>query len=269
MESFSSLSELNSFEFKLNALHNLATSAMFRKHLIQSWLIGQIRLSRSTVTALNVNGCSVNGKSRPTLSSRSLSILQSPTDRRLSEQSKLLSNESIKSFRDGQPNRSMFIQTQETPNPNSLKFLPGVPVVENDTYDFPNPQSAVGRSQLARLLFRIEGVKSVFFGKDFITVTKLDDEVEWRLLKPEIFATIMDYFTAGLPVISEQQAKEGDQSKKAPAEEEDSEQKETIMMIKELLETRIRPTVQEDGGDIIYMVGDDFEIRASLIVDGE
>ena len=166
----------------------------------------------------------------------------------------MLSNEAVKRFIDQQPHRSMFIQTQETPNPNSLKFLPGVPVVENGTYDFPHPQSAVGRSPLAKLLFRIEGVKSVFFGKDFITITKLDDEVEWRLLKPEIFATIMDFFTAGLPVISEQQAKEAGQGKETPAEEEDPEQKETIMMIKELLETRIRPTVQEDGGDIIYMV---------------
>ena len=224
---------------------------MFRQHLIQNWAIGQIRRSRLTVDALKA--CSVNGKSRPTFS-RNLSVMQSPANRS-ERRSKLLNNKTIQSFIDRQPTRSMFIQTQETPNPNSLKFLPGVPVIEtNETYDFPNPQSAVGRSQLARLLFRIEGVRSVFFGKDFITVTKLDDEVEWRLLKPEIFATIMDYFTAGLPVISEQQAKSADLGKETPAEEEDSEQKETIMMIKELLETRIRPTVQEDGGDIIYMV---------------
>lgn len=237
------------FEFELNALHDLTTSAMFRQHLNKA--IGQIRRNRLTVDALKAS--SVTGKSQTT-SSRNLSVMQSPADRS-QRRSKLLNNEAIKSFIDRPPNRSMFIQTQETPNPNSLKFLPGVPVIEtNETHDFPNPQSAVGRSQLARLLFRIEGVKSVFFGKDFITVTKLDDEVEWRLLKPEIFATIMDYFTAGLPVVSEQQAKEAGAGKDAPLDEEDSEQKETIMMIKELLETRIRPTVQEDGGDIIYMV---------------
>lgn len=161
--------------------------------------------------------------------------------------------------------RSFFIQTQETPNHNSLKFLPGVTVIENGTYDFPNPQSALGKSQLARLLFRIESVKSVFFGKDYITVTKLDDEIEWRLLKPEIFAVIMDYFTSGLPVITEEQIKKRDEEiKEAESEEIDSEQKETIMMIKELLETRIRPTVQEDGGDIIYKGFEDGIVKLKL-----
>lgn len=97
----------------------------------------------------------------------------------------------------------MFIQTQDTPNPNSLKFLPGVSVLEKgQTMDFPTAQSAFC-SPLGKLLFRIEGVKSIFLGPDFITVSKVDEEVEWKLLKPEIFATIMDFFASGLPILSD------------------------------------------------------------------
>lgn len=98
----------------------------------------------------------------------------------------------------------MFIQTQDTPNPNSLKFLPGRSVLEpGQTMDFPSGQSAFC-SPLGKLLFRIEGVKGVFLGPDFITVTKVDDDaVEWRVLKPEIFATIMDFFASGLPVLND------------------------------------------------------------------
>lgn len=97
----------------------------------------------------------------------------------------------------------MFIQTQETPNPNSLKFLPGTKVLESgQTIDFPTGQAAYC-SPLAKLLFRIDGVKGVFLGPEFITITKSDDEVEWKLLKPEIFATIMDFFASGLPVLNE------------------------------------------------------------------
>ncbi|RWS28358.1 NFU1 iron-sulfur cluster scaffold-like isoform X1 [Leptotrombidium deliense] len=140
--------------------------------------------------------------------------------------------------------RSMFVQTQETPNPNSIKFLPGAKVMENGTIDFPNAMSATHKSPLAKSLFRIEGVKSVFFGPDFVTVTKTDDEVEWRILKPEIYAVIVDFFSSGLPVIQESAQNEEMQIK-----EDDSE---TVQMIKELLETRIRPTVQEDGGDVLF-----------------
>lgn len=97
----------------------------------------------------------------------------------------------------------MFVQTQDTPNPNSLKFLPGRAVLERgQTMDFPDAQTTQC-SPLAKMLFRIEGVKSVFFGPDFITVTRMDEEVEWKLLKPEIFATIMDFFASGLPVLKD------------------------------------------------------------------
>lgn len=99
--------------------------------------------------------------------------------------------------------RLMFVQTQDTPNPNSLKFLPGVKVLETgQTIDFPTGQSAFC-SPLGKLLFRIDGVRSVFLGPDFITVTKVDDDVDWKILKPEIFATIMDFFASGLPVLSD------------------------------------------------------------------
>lgn len=99
----------------------------------------------------------------------------------------------------------MFIQTQDTPNPNSLKFLPGSAVLDaGQTKDFPTPADSFC-SPLAKMLFRVDGVKSVFFGPDFITVTKIDEDVDWSLLKPEIFAVIMDFFSTGLPILTEAQ----------------------------------------------------------------
>lgn len=151
---------------------------------------------------------------------------------------------------------NMFIQTQETPNPNSLKFLPGTKVLDNgQTIDFPNGQAAYC-SPLGKLLFRIDGVKSVFLGPDFITVTKLDDEVEWKLLKPEIFATIMDFFVSGQPVLKDVQPNTDTQ-----INEDDSE---IVQMIKELLDTRIRPTVQEDGGDILFLGYDNGIVKLKM-----
>ncbi|XP_053201202.1 NFU1 iron-sulfur cluster scaffold homolog, mitochondrial-like [Panonychus citri] len=146
-----------------------------------------------------------------------------------------------------QSKRWMFIQTQDTPNPNSLKFLPGVTVLDSGTIDFSDRLTAAKRSPLANALFRIEGIKSIFFGPDFITVSKVDDDVEWKVIKPEIFATLVDFFSSGLPIVT--QVKD----EQSIAGENEPEEDETILMIKELLETRIRPTVQEDGGDIIFM----------------
>ncbi|OWK51138.1 NFU1 iron-sulfur cluster scaffold homolog, mitochondrial [Lonchura striata] len=139
--------------------------------------------------------------------------------------------------------RGMFIQTQDTPNPNSLKFIPGRAVLESRTMEFSTPAAAYC-SPLARQLFRIEGVKSVFFGPDFITITKESEDLDWNLLKPDIYATIMDFFASGLPVVTD----EAPRTDTAASEEDD----EVVLMIKELLDTRIRPTVQEDGGDVIY-----------------
>ncbi|XP_022100228.1 NFU1 iron-sulfur cluster scaffold homolog, mitochondrial-like [Acanthaster planci] len=153
--------------------------------------------------------------------------------------------------------RSMFIQTQDTPNPNSLKFIPGVPVLDQGgTVDFPSARTAHS-SPLARLLFRIDGVKSVFFGSDFITITKVDDDTtEWAVMKPEIYATIMDFFTSGLPVMTDEQP--------AADTEVHEDDDDTVAMIKELLDTRIRPTVQEDGGDIVYMGFEDGIVKLKM-----
>ncbi|XP_025070424.1 NFU1 iron-sulfur cluster scaffold homolog, mitochondrial isoform X1 [Alligator sinensis] len=151
--------------------------------------------------------------------------------------------------------RYMFIQTQDTPNPNSVKFIPGKQVLESRTMEFSTPAAAFC-SPLARQLFRIEGVKSVFFGPDFITITKESEVLDWNLLKPDIYATIMDFFASGLPVVTE----EAPRTDTAPSEEDD----EVVLMIKELLDTRIRPTVQEDGGDVIYKGFEDGIVQLKL-----
>ena len=140
--------------------------------------------------------------------------------------------------------RHMFIRTQDTPNPNSLKFIPGVVVLEKGTVDLPSASHGY-RSPLARQLFRINGVKAIFYGRDFITVTKTDDgELSWALLKPDIFAVIMDFFASNLPILTDEQ----------PSEDTviNDDDNEVVELIKELLDSRIRPTVQEDGGDILY-----------------
>jgi NFU1 iron-sulfur cluster scaffold homolog, mitochondrial len=149
----------------------------------------------------------------------------------------------------------MFIQTHDTPNPDSLKFLPGKDVLgKGNTMDFPTV-SAAAQSPLAKLLFRIEGVRGVFFGGDFITVTK-EEDAEWGVLKPEIFAIIMDFFASGLPIVHEVK-----QNADTKIEEEDDE---IVAMIKELLDSRIRPTVQEDGGDIIFMGFEDGIVKLKM-----
>ena len=152
--------------------------------------------------------------------------------------------------------RNMFIQTQDTPNPDSLKFLPGIDVLgKGNTMDFPTVSTAQ-KSPLAKLLFRIEGVRSVFFGGEFITVSKMED-AEWRIIKPEIFAVIMDFFASGLPLVLEGKTQNAD----TEINEDDDE---TVMMIKELLDSRIRPTVQEDGGDIIFMGFEDGIVKLKM-----
>jgi Fe-S cluster biogenesis protein NfuA len=134
----------------------------------------------------------------------------------------------------------MFIQTESTPNPATLKFLPGREVMgEGKVADF-DGREAAGRSPLARGLFEIPQVSRVFFGADFISVTK--SEGDWKHLKPGILAVIMDHFTRELPLI-ESAAEEVESG------EEDSE---VVAQIKELIETRVRPAVAQDGGDIIY-----------------
>ncbi|RED51488.1 Fe-S cluster biogenesis protein NfuA [Aestuariispira insulae] len=140
----------------------------------------------------------------------------------------------------------MFIQTEQTPNPATLKFIPGREVLKEGSVDFPNAEAALGKSPLAERLFEIEGVSGVFFGHDFITVTKAEDK-EWYVMKPSILGVIMEHFTAGQPVLSGEA--EAETAKAGAASEDDDE---IVVQIKELLETRVRPAVAQDGGDIIF-----------------
>ncbi len=137
----------------------------------------------------------------------------------------------------------MFIQTESTPNPATLKFLPGRDVLGQGTADFPTREAAA-KSPLAERLFEIEGVSGVMFGADFITVTKSGHD--WPQLKPVILGAIMEHFTQGLPVIGD-----GPQAVEA-SEEYDAADEEIVVQIKELLDTRIRPAVAQDGGDIVF-----------------
>ncbi|XP_061433932.1 NFU1 iron-sulfur cluster scaffold homolog, mitochondrial [Lethenteron reissneri] len=147
--------------------------------------------------------------------------------------------------------RSLFVQTQDTPNPNSIKFLPGRTILETGTMDFPSQREA-HRSPLARQLFRVEGVKSVFLGPDFITITKVEED-SWKLLKPEVFAAIMDFLSSGLPVVTmATPAPQVGEGVAVAGGEDGGEDEEVVALIKELLDSRIRPTVQEDGGDVEF-----------------
>ncbi len=137
----------------------------------------------------------------------------------------------------------MFIETEQTPNPATLKFLPGRSVMAQGTADFTSAEAAE-RSPLAQRLFQVEGVSGVFLGTDFVTVTKAEAKT-WQILKPAILGIIMEHFAANRPVIVEGTAA----PLAAAAEGEDSE---IVTQIKELLETRVRPAVAQDGGDIIF-----------------
>jgi Fe-S cluster biogenesis protein NfuA len=137
----------------------------------------------------------------------------------------------------------MFIQTESTPNPATLKFLPGQTVMQAGTADFPSAQMA-RPSPLARRIFENDGVTGVFFGPDFVTVTKAED-VDWAHIKAGILGAIMDHFQSGDPVI------EGEAGTVAHASQ-DGPDAEIVNQIKELLDTRVRPAVAQDGGDITF-----------------
>ena len=140
----------------------------------------------------------------------------------------------------------MFIQTEQTPNPATLKFLPGRDVLGRGTADFPSPENAA-RSPLAQSLFDIDGVTGVFLGTDFITVTKSGDR-DWYLMKPSILGTIMEHFTSGRPVLLDAAGNDHASGGHASGEDDD----EVVAQIKELLDTRVRPAVAQDGGDITF-----------------
>eukprot|EP00541_Cyclophora_tenuis_P006648 CAMPEP_0116542358 /NCGR_PEP_ID=MMETSP0397-20121206/976_1 /TAXON_ID=216820 /ORGANISM="Cyclophora tenuis, Strain ECT3854" /LENGTH=238 /DNA_ID=CAMNT_0004066367 /DNA_START=45 /DNA_END=761 /DNA_ORIENTATION=- len=147
--------------------------------------------------------------------------------------------------------RSMFIQTEETPNPESLKFLPGRPVLEpkdgddvTGFYATRSDKDEISRSPMAKQLFKLEGVKSIYLGNDFVTVTKFAEH-HWTHIRADVFSAIMDHYASGKPALSEV----AEITDTTIFEDDD----EVVAMIKELLETRIRPAVQEDGGDIRYV----------------
>ncbi|MEE2774931.1 MAG: NifU family protein [Pseudomonadota bacterium] len=137
----------------------------------------------------------------------------------------------------------MFIQTESTPNPATLKFLPGQTVLQNGTAEFGSIESAEN-SPLAKRIFQVNGVMSVFFGTDFITVTKAEN-ADWEHLKTEILASIMDHYQSG-DVVSQENEGVIDHAEHAGPD------KELVNKIKELLDTRVRPAVAQDGGDITF-----------------
>lgn len=140
--------------------------------------------------------------------------------------------------------RFLFITTKETPNPDSLKFYPGVPILNEgqESMNFPSSKSALA-SPLAKSLWAIEGVKGVFIAPEFITVNK-DPEVDWANLRNSVSLTIMDFIASGKEIISQHEQRDDTKIKEGDSEE--------VQMIKEILETRVRPAVQEDGGDIVF-----------------
>ncbi|KAG5646866.1 hypothetical protein DXG03_001942 [Asterophora parasitica] len=141
----------------------------------------------------------------------------------------------------------MFIQTEATPNDDSLKFIPGVTVMGDGTAEFLDTRSAFA-SPLALRLMGVEGVTEVFYGPDFVTVSK-DPEVSWAVMKPEIYSILMENFSSGQPLFRSEEDRENAGPQDMRILDTDSE---TVAMIKELLETRVRPAIMEDGGDIEY-----------------
>jgi Fe-S cluster biogenesis protein NfuA len=141
----------------------------------------------------------------------------------------------------------MFIQTEHTPNPATLKFLPGRPVLDSGTMEF-GDRAAAARSPLAERLFEVPGVTGVFYGLDFVSVTK--DDGDWQHLKPAILGAIMEHFMSGEPLMADGRVDGEDES-----EDDEFFEKadtETVGIIKDLIETRVRPAVANDGGDIVF-----------------
>jgi len=139
----------------------------------------------------------------------------------------------------------MFIQTDPTPNPNTVKFLPGEVVAKGAAADYSN-QEAAAESPLAAALFGVDGVTRVFLASDFISLTK-DKDADWAVVKPLALAAIMDYYMSGA-----HQADDSALSVSGHSDHDDDENAELIVQIKELLDTRVRPSVANDGGDIVF-----------------
>jgi Fe-S cluster biogenesis protein NfuA len=139
----------------------------------------------------------------------------------------------------------MFIQTEPTPNPATLKFIPGKTVLGDGTVDFRDKSEAT-TSPLAQRLFGVDGVTGVFLGSDFISVTKSEGD-EWQHIKPAILGAIMEHYMSGAPTIDA-----GETTGEEAAGDYDAKDEDTVKTIKELLDTRVRPAVANDGGDIVF-----------------
>jgi len=142
----------------------------------------------------------------------------------------------------------MFIQTEATPNPATLKFIPGRTVLDSGTLEFANREAA-GRSPLAERLFDVPGVTGVFYGSDFVTVTKADGD--WQHLKPAILGAIMEHYMSGAPLLADGSAA-SDEARDEEDEFFNEQDADTVAQIKDLIETRVRPAVANDGGDITF-----------------
>jgi Fe-S cluster biogenesis protein NfuA len=146
------------------------------------------------------------------------------------------------------PEKAMFIQTEATPNPATLKFLPGRVVLDGGTMEFTSREAAA-RSPLAEKLFAVPGVTSVFYGSDFVTVSK--DGSDWQHLKPAILGAIMEHYMSGAPLLTDGNVG-NDEATDEQNEFFSQADAETVEMIKDLIETRVRPAVANDGGDITF-----------------
>lgn len=155
----------------------------------------------------------------------------------------------------------MFIQTEDTPNPQSMKFVPGRAILGAGAMgiDFPTIESAAA-SPLAQMMFETDGVMGVYLGADFVTVTKAE-AVEWLHIKPALLGALADFLTAGIPVLHEG-AEANTSAPATPLEDYEGEDREVVEQIIELIETRVRPAVAADGGDIVFK---HFEPRTGVV----
>jgi NFU1 iron-sulfur cluster scaffold homolog, mitochondrial len=144
--------------------------------------------------------------------------------------------------------RRLYIQVVDTPNEHAIKFLPGIPVSENIPVEFLEKSQAVGKSPLAQKLFDITGIKTIFFGSDFISVSK-NELAEWKHIKPQVLATITDHLTAKEPILLNTKEPRTNNSEALPNSDGDPKVVEQIIKI---LDTKVRPAVQNDGGDVEF-----------------
>ena len=157
---------------------------------------------------------------------------------------------------------TMFIQTQTTPNPSTLKFIPGEVVLKTGTAEFKNKDDSA-KSPLAQALFSIKNVESIFLGSDFISVTKASDS-DWDSLKTEVLTTIMDHYVSQKPIMLDDEVSNSGKDDGNDSSEGGEDDDEIVKQIKELIDTRVRPAVAQDGGDIIFRAFEDGIVKLQL-----